>query len=123
MPMQPSIPILRSFDEALMRAFYIEYLGFEVKFTHRFERELPLYVEVRRGDCVIHLSEHHGDASPGAALRIPMPDVHGFCRALLAKPFAGIRPVVHSQPFGWDDLTMIDPFGNRLTFCTEHTES
>jgi len=112
--MQSAIPILRSFDENLMRAFYLDFLGFEIGFTHRFAPELPLYVEVRRGDCVIHLSEHYGDASPAGALRIPMDDVHGYCATLNEKNHGHARPSVQSQPFGWDDMCVTDPFGNRL---------
>ena len=114
------IPILRSFDAALMQAFYIDYLGFEITFSHRFAPKLPLYVEVRRDDCVIHLSEHNGDTSPGGALRIPMEDVSAFCAALIENDNANVTPTVKSQPFGWDDMTLADPFGNKLTFCTEH---
>jgi hypothetical protein len=31
-------PILRSFDEAKAREFYIDYLGFSVDWEHRFEQ-------------------------------------------------------------------------------------
>src|SRR6185295_19052023 len=31
----------------------------------RFEPDLPLYMQVSRDRCVLHLSEHHGDCSPG----------------------------------------------------------
>lgn len=34
-------PILRSFDEAATRAFYIDFLGFMVEFEHRFEPDAP----------------------------------------------------------------------------------
>ncbi len=71
-------PILRSFDEAKAREFYIGFLGFEIVFEHRFEPSLPLYMSVKRSGCVLHISEHHGDASPGAALRIEVDDVDAF---------------------------------------------
>jgi hypothetical protein len=28
--------------------------------------EVPLYMQVSREGCVLHLSEHYGDATPGA---------------------------------------------------------
>ena len=59
----PVTPILRSFDEARARDFYVRYLGFEVLFEHRFEPGLPLYLGLR-------------------------------------------------------DMTVTDPFGNRLTFTS-----
>ena len=36
------IPILRLFDEAVARAFYIDFLGFAVDWEHRFKPGLPL---------------------------------------------------------------------------------
>ena len=30
---------------------------------------MPLYMQISLNDTVIHLSEHHGDASPGGAIR------------------------------------------------------
>lgn len=63
-------PILRIFDEAKALAFYVDFLGFTVDWQHRFGDDFPLYLQVSRGDCVLHLSEHHGDCTPGSALRI-----------------------------------------------------
>ena len=47
----PITPLLRMFDIAKAREFYIDFLGFEVDFEHRFEPDLPLYMEITRGDC------------------------------------------------------------------------
>jgi hypothetical protein len=80
------IPILRMFDVARTRAFYLDFLRFAVAFEHRFAHDLPLYMEVRRGDCVLHLSGHHGDATPGSALRIEVSDID----KLLAEPTVGL---------------------------------
>src|SRR5690349_4182951 len=52
-------PILRSFDEAKAREFYVGFLGFKVDWEHRFEPDTPLYMQVSRDGCVLHLSEHH----------------------------------------------------------------
>jgi len=59
------IPIMRIFDEARAREFYVDYLGCTVDWEHRFDERAPLYMQVSRGDMVLHLSEHHGDGSPG----------------------------------------------------------
>jgi uncharacterized glyoxalase superfamily protein PhnB len=112
------IPILRSFDEAAARAFYLDFLGFEVYFEHRFEPGLPLYMGVHRDRCFLHLSEHHGDASPGSALRIECEDVRAYCKALNEKRYKNARPGVQRQPWGYDDMSIDDPSGNRLIFCT-----
>jgi hypothetical protein len=63
-------PILRIFDEAKAREFYINFLGFAVDWEHRFEPGLPLYMQISKDGSVIHLSEHHGDCAPGAHLRV-----------------------------------------------------
>jgi catechol 2,3-dioxygenase-like lactoylglutathione lyase family enzyme len=41
--MGPPTPILRSFDERRARRFYVDFLGFEVEFEHRFEPGAPLH--------------------------------------------------------------------------------
>jgi uncharacterized glyoxalase superfamily protein PhnB len=109
-------PILRSFDEAKAREFYVDYLGFRVVFEHRFEPGLPLYMEVARDGCRLHLSEHHGDASPGASMRIEVSDIDALCAELAAKNYRHARPEVHTMPWGTRDMALTDPFGNRLTF-------
>lgn len=116
--MYPPVPILRSFDEKATREFYLEFLGFEIEFEHRFEVDLPLYMSVRRGDCVIHLSEHHGDATPGGALRIHVNDVHALAKVLNEKRYKFARPGVQRQDWGDDEMIIKDPAGNRLVFYT-----
>jgi catechol 2,3-dioxygenase-like lactoylglutathione lyase family enzyme len=111
-------PILRIFDEARAREFYVGFLGFKVDWEHRFEPGLPLYLQVSRDGCVLHLSEHHGDCSPGAALRIETSELEGFHRELLAKTYAYARPGLQEMPWGSTDMSIHDPFGNRLTFTT-----
>jgi uncharacterized glyoxalase superfamily protein PhnB len=109
-------PILRIFDEAKAREFYLDYLGFTVVFEHRFEPQLPLYMGIARGACVLHLSEHHGDASPGASMRIEVSDIDGLHAELADKAYRHSRPAVQAMPWGTRDMTVTDPFGNRLTF-------
>ena len=111
-------PILRSFDEAEARKLYLDFLGFEVVFEHRFEPGLPLYMGVARGDCELHLSEHHGDATPGAAMRIEVDDVDALCAELVSRHASHSRPEVQAMPWGTRDFTVTDPFGNRLTFTS-----
>jgi catechol 2,3-dioxygenase-like lactoylglutathione lyase family enzyme len=109
------IPILRSFDETKAREFYVGFLGFTVDFEHRFEPGLPLYMQVSRDGCVLHLSEHHGDAMPGAAIRIETSELDAFQAELIAKQYGFARPGIDEQPWG-RDMSVKDPFGNRLIF-------
>jgi catechol 2,3-dioxygenase-like lactoylglutathione lyase family enzyme len=109
-------PILRIFDEAKAKEFYVDFLGFKIDWEHRFEAGLPLYVQVSRDGCVLHLSEHHGDATPGGAVRIESTDVDVFQAELLARQYKYARPGVELMPWGTRDMSIKDPFGNRLTF-------
>ena len=49
MSLGPPIPILRIFYEARAREFYVDSLGFNVEFEHRFEPGLPRFA-ASRGD-------------------------------------------------------------------------
>ena len=110
------IPILRMFDEAKAREFYLEFLGFNVEFEHRFEPGMPLYLGISRNGQELHLSEHHGDASPGSTLFVPMHNIELFHAELTAKHYGYARPQIVQQDWG-QVLEVHDPFGNRIRFC------
>jgi uncharacterized glyoxalase superfamily protein PhnB len=114
---QPT-PILRSFDEAKALEFYSDFLGFAVDWRHRFADDLPLYMQVSRDACVLHISEHHGDATPGSALRIEVGDVAALHADLSAKAYRNARPGLEQTPWQTTEFSVQDPFGNRLTFFT-----
>jgi catechol 2,3-dioxygenase-like lactoylglutathione lyase family enzyme len=110
------IPILRMFDEAKAREFYLDFLGFSIEFEHRFEADLPLYLGISRNGLQLHLSEHHGDASPGSTVFVPMNNIELLRDELLAKRYGYGRPDIVQQ--GWGQvLEVYDPFGNRIRFC------
>lgn len=112
----PPIPILRMFDEAKANEFYVAFLGFTIDWQHRFEDGLPLYMQISKDTCILHLSEHHGDGSPGASLRIETTELDAFHKTLLAKQYRYARPDIEETPWGSRDMSIRDPFGNRLTF-------
>ncbi len=110
-------PILRIFDEARAREFYVDFLGFSVDWEHRFEPRLPLYLQLSRGDCVLHLSEHHGDGTPGSGVFVTMAGVDAYCDELRGHDYGFARPEVETFAWGGRGMTVTDPFGNRLTFA------
>jgi uncharacterized glyoxalase superfamily protein PhnB len=118
MQLGKTTPILRIFDEPKAREFYLDYLGFGIVFEHRFEPGLPLYMGIARDGCSLHLSEHHGDASPGAALRIEVGAIDALHAELVAKAYRHAQPHIEAMPWGTRDMTIVDPFGNRLTFTS-----
>jgi uncharacterized glyoxalase superfamily protein PhnB len=111
------VPILRSFDESKAREFYVDFMGFTVDWEHRFADNAPLYMQLSREGIVIHLSEHHGDCSPGGAVRIEMADVDAFSKTLREKRYKYANPGCGQlMPWGTKEVTLTDPFKNRLIF-------
>lgn len=109
-------PILRIFDEHLALTHYVDYLSFAVDWEHRFEEGGPVYLQVSRGDCVLHLSEHGGDCTPGARTRVRVDDLDAFHRELDGKEYRLANPGIETTPWGERQVQIGDPFGNRLTF-------
>ena len=110
-------PILRIFDVAKAREFYVDFLGFKVDWEHRFEPDLPLYMQISKDTCVLHLSEHFGDGSPGVHLRIDTTGLEEFQQQLIAKKYKNARPCTEDTPWNTREMTIVDPFGNWLTFA------
>lgn len=113
------IPIFRIFDLEKARSFYIDFLGFKIDWRHQYEEGMPLYFQVSLGDAVLHLSEHHGDAAPGSAIRIKMKELEKYHSYLSKKDCPYANPALEKTPWGTKELTVIDPFSNRITFFEE----
>lgn len=111
-----AVPILRSFDETAAKDFYLRFLGFDLGFEHRFGPDMPLYFEISSGDCILHISEHYGDATPGARIRIQVPDLSAYHAEITGRGHPNARPGLCDQPWGNREMDIKDPFGNTLTF-------
>ena len=109
-------PVLRISDEVKAVEFYVDFLGFKIDWQHRFEPDFPLYLQVSHGECVLHLSGHQGDSMPGSALRIETDELEALQQQLLAKQYPFAHPQIQAMPWGSQDMTIADPFGNRLVF-------
>src|SRR6478609_388368 len=88
---QQTIPILRIFDVAKAREFYLDFLGFSVDWEHRFEEGFPLYMQVSRAGMTLHLSEHHGDACPGSTVFVWMEGLGEFHGEITARNYGYLR--------------------------------
>ncbi|MEM1060044.1 MAG: glyoxalase superfamily protein [Verrucomicrobiota bacterium] len=116
MSFSKTTPQLRIFDEAKARQFYLDYLGFALDWEHRFGPNMPLYCQVSRDGCTLHLTEHHGDATPGSGVCIQCGDLDAFLAELRGKDYRHLNPGIEKMPWGSRNLQLTDPFGNRLTF-------
>ncbi|HWA18877.1 MAG TPA: glyoxalase superfamily protein [Devosia sp.] len=114
-----TIPILRSFDEAKAREFYLDFLGFKVDWEHRFEPGTPLYMQVSRDGMVFHISEHHGDSTPGSHVRINCKGVRELHAELIAKKYKNNRPGLEHPDWGGIEVTVVDPCRNLITFAED----
>lgn len=113
-------PVFRSFDEAKAREFYVDWLGFAWVGDHRHAPDLPLYAFLRLGDFHLHLSEHHGDATPGAKVMIHVDHLREWHGSL--GIYVNMRPGLIAQRWGLE-MTVLDPFGNRLCFLDQATDA
>ena len=109
------VPIFRIFDEEKARGFYVGFLDCKMDWEHRFHPGAPLYCQVSRSGLRLHLSEHSGDASPGATAVCSMRGVEAFQKGLLAKNYKYNRPGLERQDWGLEG-TVIDPFRNQIRF-------
>ena len=115
-PVDPidAVPIIRIFDADRAYAFYCDYLGFAKDWEHRAEDHHPLYAQVSRGDVRLHLSEHHGDGSPGIGVLLTTPDIRALRTELHSKDYP-LNPEIEAEEWGLT-LAIRDPFHNRLVF-------
>ena len=73
-------------------------------------------MQIIRAGLVLHLSEHHGDASPGACVFVRMTGLVAFHAELLGKKYAALRPGIARKDWG-QEMVLTDPFMNYLRFC------
>ncbi|MEV0297841.1 glyoxalase superfamily protein [Nocardia sp. NPDC050710] len=112
-----AIPVLRMFDVAKAYEFYCDYLGFEVDWEHRFGDDFPLYAQLSRSETKIHLSEHHGDGTPGTVLWIAVDDVYALRDEIASRDYRYAKPGCPEDGPGGPGFELADPFGNRLRFA------
>jgi catechol 2,3-dioxygenase-like lactoylglutathione lyase family enzyme len=113
---QRAVPIFRIFSIEKAREFYVDYLGFQVDWEHRFAEDAPLYMQISRGNLVLHLSEHYGDACPGSTTFVWMKGIEEFHREISAKNYKYLHPGLDKAPWNALCINVTDPFGNRIRF-------
>ena len=108
------VPVLRMFSVEKAREFYVDWLGFKIDFEHRFESDTPVYMQVSRDGLVLHLSEHHGDGVPGTVTFVDVVGLADFHAEITAKGYRYLRPGIEPREWGAHEMTLTDPFGNKL---------
>lgn len=111
-------PIMRIFDEEIAKEFYLDFLGFHLDWEHRFGENFPLYAQVSRAGLTLHLSGHHGDATPGSTVFVRTHGIEAYQQELARKDFKHMKPGVEDTPVGLQ-MTVTDPFSNRIRFMQD----
>lgn len=111
----PAVPILRMFDVGLTKRFYLDYLGCTLDW-HDGDGDRPVYLQVSRGDLVLHLSSHHDDGTPGGAVLVEIRGVEALHAELRRKGYPFLNPGIEPGPGGGLEMQLIDPSSNRLRF-------
>jgi hypothetical protein len=70
---------------------------------------------VSRGDLVLHLSEHHGDGTPGTVVHIETTGVADLHAELRGREYPHLNPGLDTDEIG-THVWLVDPFGNTLRF-------
>ncbi len=111
-----TIPVLRIFDYAKAVEFYIDWLGFTLVWEHHFEENTPAYIEVAKGALTLHLSEHHGDGTPGTHIFVWCEGIKDYHEELITKKYKYNRPGLEKTFYGALSFIVNDPFNNRISF-------
>jgi catechol 2,3-dioxygenase-like lactoylglutathione lyase family enzyme len=84
---QKTIPILRIFDVAKAREFYVGFLGFAVDWERHFDEGSPAYIQVPKGEPLLHLTEHHGDCCTGSMAFVRMTGINESHREITSMAY------------------------------------
>ncbi|MGH9815209.1 MAG: glyoxalase superfamily protein [Candidatus Acidiferrales bacterium] len=116
-PVQRVMPTLRITDYARSKAFYVGGLGFQIEWEHRFEPNLPVFMQVSREGLAFFLTEHTGDCPPGGLIHLYVPDVDAWYAEFQRRGVA-VQEAPNQSLEGLRDMTVVDPDGNKLRICT-----
>jgi predicted enzyme related to lactoylglutathione lyase len=111
-----TIPIMRIFDVAKAKDFYIRFLGFGVDWEHEFDGGSPVYLQISKDDLILHLSEHHGDCCPGSTVFVWMSGIEEFHATITSRGYGYMRPGIERTFYNSMCVEVTDPFGNRIRF-------
>ncbi len=111
--MQNVYPTLRITDEDAAKAFYVDALGFQINWEHRFEPGFPVFMEISRDGLSLYLSQHRGAGPAGGLVYLYVTDVDAWYRELSVKGVPLLHPP-EDQPWSTRDMVITDPDGNRL---------
>lgn len=109
------IPTFRILDYEKAMSFYIDFLGFEIDFEHRFGPTEPVYMQISKNGLIIHLTENKRFQT-NTIVFVETKGIVDFHRELCERnPKKEIQDISRTN---WKTLQLEvqDPFGNLLRF-------
>lgn len=120
LPRQRVMPTLRITDYAISKRFYVDGLGFQIDWEHRFQPHFPVFMQVSRDGLALFLTEHIGDCPVGGLVHLYVPDVDSWFVEFQGKGVPVKEPPNESLQ-GLRSMTVVDPDGNKLMISTRLT--
>ncbi|MBF9219479.1 glyoxalase superfamily protein [Hymenobacter ruricola] len=111
-------PVFRILDYAAALDFYVGWLGFRIDWEQQPVKPYA-YVQLSRGEVVLHLSTNPDDGAMGSRVRVVIWGLLAYHNQLLDQNKPYHRPAL--LPASWSALVLemevFDPFGNCIVFC------
>ena len=101
------MPTLRMTDYARSKQFYVEGLGFQFDWEHRFQPGFPVFAQVSRDGLAFFLTEHTGDCPVGGLIHLYVPDVDAWFEECQRNGIRVQEPPNECLP-GLRSMTVVD---------------
>lgn len=107
------IPTFRIIDYKKAIEFYIDSLGFSIDWEHRFAPNSPVYMQVSKGDLILHLTENER-FQPGMFVLVETKGIDLLQKEINEKSAQSV--IISLTDWGTKQIEIEDPFGNMLRF-------
>ena len=109
------IPTFRITDYQKAIDFYIDLLGFNIDWEHRFGETEPIYMQISKNGLVLHLSENVRFKT-GVVVFVETKGIEKFRKNILNTKNGNLIPDILTTNWNTKQLEIEDPFGNLLRF-------
>lgn len=109
--MERAVPVLPATDLRIAREFYVDRLGFQVRFDASEDGHTGL-LGVQRGDVVLTLDCPMDGHGRGACAALEVADADRWYGEWSGK--VEVRQPIRDEPWGARTFGLEDPFGNTL---------
>lgn len=109
------IPTFRILDYEIAVSFYIDKLGFDIDWEHRFGKDEPVYMQISKHGLILHLTENQR-FQIGIIIFVECKALNEFYSELMNRTVE--IEIAKPQKTKWQTIEMEieDPYGNLLRF-------